>query len=176
MDSDLELLQKALQTVTQGMSDKQLQWCPAGKWSVAEVLEHLYLTYTGTIKGLNRLLAGAKPLALAPSMKHRLQTFVVLGLNYLPSGRKAPPQTVPKGLPTERVTMEMLAKILAMDKILQECERRFGAGPLLDHPFLGPLTAKQWCRFHLIHGRHHVKQIMRLRQQMSKSGILPTPN
>jgi hypothetical protein len=29
----------------------------------------------------------------------------------------------------------------------------------MDHPFLGPLTASQWRKFHLVHGRHHARQI-----------------
>jgi hypothetical protein len=36
---------------------------------------------------------------------------------------------------------------------------------VLDHLILGPLTAAQWRKFHWIHGRHHVKQILRLREQ-----------
>jgi hypothetical protein len=52
-----------------------------------------------------------------------------------------------------------------MDTIIERCETRFGHGvPLLDHPILGPLTAKQWKKFHLLHGMHHRKQLMRLRQ------------
>ena len=70
MDSDLEILQKALQTATAGMSEKELLSRPAGKWSAAEVLEHLYLTYTGTIRGFERLLGTGKPEATRTSMKH----------------------------------------------------------------------------------------------------------
>jgi hypothetical protein len=28
---------------------------------------------------------------------------------------------------------------------------------------LGPLTIRQWRKFHLIHGRHHIKQIRAIR-------------
>jgi Protein of unknown function (DUF1569) len=162
MDSDLESLLNVLQTATEGMSEKELQWRPAGKWSVAEVLEHLYLTYTGTIKGFERLLGAGKPLASRASLKQRVQASFVFSFNYLPPGRKALPQTMPRGLATERIKTEMYEKIAAMDQIIQECERRFGTGPLLDHPILGPLTAKRWRRFHLIHGRHHARQIAHL--------------
>jgi hypothetical protein len=51
-----------------------------------------------------------------------------------------------------------------MDKAIAECESRYGkATRLLDHPVLGPLTAHQWRRFHVVHGKHHVKQIENLR-------------
>jgi hypothetical protein len=54
-----------------------------------------------------------------------------------------------------------------MDALIEECAERFGRGSkLLDHPILGPLTAAQWREFHLIHGLHHRKQILRLRQSL----------
>jgi hypothetical protein len=53
-----------------------------------------------------------------------------------------------------------------MDEVIGQCEARFGKRTrVLDHPVLGPLTARQWRKFHWVHGRHHVKQIQKLRQQ-----------
>ena len=55
-------------------------------------------------------------------------------------------------------------------QVIAQCEERYGARvKVLDHPVLGPLTAKQWRKFHLIHGRHHVRQISRLKATMSRS-------
>ncbi len=56
MDSSLEKLKQALESALAGMSNEQMCRHPAGKWSAAEVLEHLYLTYTGTVKGFERVL------------------------------------------------------------------------------------------------------------------------
>jgi hypothetical protein len=83
----------------------------------------------------------------------------------MPSGRKAPKHTVPRGLAVEKVKAEVGPKIAAMDGIIEECEARFGHGKVLDHPILGPLTVAQWRKFHWVHGRHHAKQIERLRRQ-----------
>jgi hypothetical protein len=48
------------------------------------------------------------------------------------------------------------------------CEAKFGSRiKVLDHPILGPLSIDQWRRFHLVHGLHHVKQIRRLRRELS---------
>lgn len=165
MDSRLETLHQVLESAAQGMSEEQLKWHPEGKWCAAEVLEHLHLAFTGTVKGFERVLEAGKPLAAEPSIKNRLQAFVVLSFNYLPKGRKAPKQTVPLGLPPETVRAEVARAIAAMDKIIAQCEDRLGRGRVLDHPVLGPLTGAQWRKFHLIHGRHHAKQILRLREQ-----------
>ena len=50
LDRRLEHLRDALLSAIEGMSDQQMSWHPEDKWCAAEVLEHLYLTYTGTIK------------------------------------------------------------------------------------------------------------------------------
>jgi hypothetical protein len=166
MDSCLELLTQTLDSAVDGMSAEQMTWHPAGKWCAAEILEHLYLTYTGTVKGFERVKQAGKPLVTPPSTKHRWRTFVLFGVNYFPEGRSAPKQTAPRGLPLEKVRSEVTSQIAAMDALIGECEARLGSGRLLDHPVLGPLSAAQWKRFHLIHGQHHAEQIARLRQQM----------
>jgi Protein of unknown function (DUF1569) len=170
MDTLLKELKEALESAIDGMSDEQMCWHPADKWCAAEVLEHLYLTYTGTVKGFERVLEAGKPMAARASMRQRVRKLVVLGFNHLPEGRKAPKNTVPRGLPAEKVRSEVGPKIAAMDEIIVQCEARFGRGQLLDHPILGPLTAAQWRKFHLIHGRHHANQIKRLRQQGTAGG------
>jgi hypothetical protein len=69
------------------------------------------------------------------------------------------------------VLAEIGPKIAEMDEMVTRCEEKLGArSKLLDHPMLGPLTAAQWRKFHLVHGLHHVKQIRRLRRSATASG------
>ena len=165
MDAYLERLREAITSATQGMSVQDLKRHPEGKWSAAEVLEHLYLTYTGTVKGFERCLQAGKPLARTPLLKDRMQTFVVTGLGYLPEGRKAPERTQPHGMRADEVARDIGPLIAALDEVIARCEARFGKRTrVLDHPILGPLTGRQWRKFHWVHGRHHVKQIQRLRR------------
>jgi hypothetical protein len=166
MDAYLQRLQEAIASATHGMSAEDLRRHPEGKWSTAEVLEHLYLTYTGSVKGFERCLEAGKPLARTPVLKDRLRTFVVTGLGHLPEGRKAPERAQPRGMPADEVSRDIDSRISAMDTVIAQCEARFGKRTrVLDHPILGPLTARQWRKFHWIHGRHHLKQIRKLRQQ-----------
>jgi len=174
MDSRLEKLKENLESAVEGMSGEQLRWHLPGKWCAAEVLEHLYLTYTGTILGLERVMRKGKPLASRASMAHRVLTLVIVGLGHMPAGRKAPPISLPKGMPAEKVRSEIGAKLAAMDAIITQCEFRFGRRvKLLDHPILGPLTAPQWRKLHLVHGQHHLKQLLQLRQSTTKQIGLP---
>ncbi len=173
MDSRLEKLKESLESAVEGMSSEQLSWRLPGKWCASEVLEHLYLSYTGTIQGFERIMRKGKPLASPVSMAHRVRTWVVVGLGHMPSGREAPAVARPRGLPVDKVRNEMGETIAFMDAIIAQCEARFGRRVrVLDHPILGPLTTKQWRKLHLVHGRHHLKQILRLRESVAR-GQMP---
>lgn len=163
---DLQKLQDSIADAIRGMSTEQSTFHPDGKWCAAEVLEHLYLTYRGTAKGCDRCLQEGKPLARTPTLQDRIRAGVVVGLGYMPEGRKAPERSMPKGMPAEEILRAIGLELAAMDKKIKQCEQRFGEDTrILDHPFLGPLTARQWRRFHWVHGQHHVKQILRLRER-----------
>jgi uncharacterized protein DUF1569 len=165
MDSRLAKLKEGLESAMEGLSGQQMSWHAPGKWCAAEVLEHLYLSYVGTINGFERLMKAGKPLATRASMSHRVQSFVVVGVGYMPPGRKAPAVAEPKGVPMEKVRSEIGAKLVAMDAIIAESEARFGGRVrVLDHPILGPLSAPQWRKLHVVHGQHHLKQLLRLRE------------
>lgn len=164
MDPHLSQLQKEISSAVAGFSSEQLSVHPPGKWCAADILEHLYLTYTGTTKGFQRVLDAGKPKVTPPTWKQRTGALLVLGFSYLPSGREAPAMSRPKGLPHEKVQSEIAVKIAEMDAMLTACESKFGAATkVLDHAILGPLTINQWRKFHLVHGRHHIKQIEGLR-------------
>ena len=174
MDSYLECLQQAIAGATSEMSSEQLTRKLNGKWSAAEVLEHLYLTYTGTQKAFERCLKAGKPLAGIPTFKQRVSTAAVTEFGYFPSGRKSPEMVLPKGMPAEKVVDAIGPQIAAMDNAIAQCEERYGSRiKLLDHPILGPLTARQWRKFHLAHGRHHVKQISKMKAAASNGGQGP---
>ena len=166
MDTYLKRLRDAITSATADMNAEALTRHPEGKWSTAQVLEHLYLSYSGTVRGFERCLEAGKPLARAPMLKDRMSAFVVTELGYLPAGRQAPERTRPRGMAVDEITRGIAPQILAMDEVIAQCEARFGKRTLLlDHPVLGPLTARQWRKFHLVHGRHHLKQIKKLRRQ-----------
>jgi hypothetical protein len=165
MDAYLQRLQEAIASATRDMSAEDLQRHPEGKWSTAEVLEHLYLTYTGTTKAFERCLQAGEPQARTPMLMDRMRAFVVTGLGHLPEGRKSPKHALPRGMAVEEVVRDIGPRISAMDDQIAKCEARFGKRTrVLDHPILGPLTGRQWRKFHWVHGQHHLKQIHNLRQ------------
>jgi hypothetical protein len=170
MDSHLEKLRQALRESLAGTLGDDMNWNPPpGKWCAAEILEHLYLTYTATTKGFERVAAAGESLATSATWSQRLLTLVVVGLGRMPRGRKAPVVARPRGLPPAKVRIEIIPAIQQMDEIITRCEAKLGGNAkLLDHPMLGPLTAAQWRKLHLVHGLHHLKQIQSLCRKPAK--------
>ncbi len=169
MDPGLKKLQQELASAIIGLSPEQWTWHPEGKWCAAEVVEHLYLTYTGTIKGFERMAEAGRPTVTPSTWRQRIGKMVVVGLGHMPGGREAPKMARPRGLPTEKVLAEVGMKIVEMDDCITLQEGKFGkATQLLDHVILGPLTGAQWRKFHLVHGRHHIQQIRRLRESANQ--------
>jgi hypothetical protein len=160
MNFYLHRLQQDISEAIGGLSDEQLAWQPGNKWSSAQILEHLYLTYTGTTKGFERCFAANAPLAHRPKWDERLRTLVVIRCAYLPAGRKAPGAACPRGLPPDLVRTEIFSRIAEMDDLIERAVQTWGPDTrLLDHPILGPLRGFEWCKFHWVHGNHHLKQI-----------------
>jgi len=171
VDPHLNRLQQEIAAAISGLSREHLAWHMPGKWCAAEILEHLYLTYTGTVKGFGRLLDARKPLASRATLKNRAHALIVVGLGYMPAGRQSPAVARPRGLAPDKVAADILPTLSEMDAILTQCAARFGShAKVLDHPILGPLSVAQWRKFHLVHGLHHVKQIQRVKDKVSAQG------
>jgi hypothetical protein len=166
MNSYLERLRQELEDAMGGGSASGSGHVPAGKWNAAQILEHLFLTYTATIQGTEKCLEQGAPRATRATLKDRVATLMVVKLGYFPARRKGPERVMPRGMPPEEVRQAIVPELQRMALGLDDCERRFGTGTkIMDHPFLGPFTADEWRKFHWVHGRHHVRQI---RERMGK--------
>ena len=173
MDSYLELLRQELE---EAMAVPNAGVANAGgteqtaseSWTADQILEHLFLTYKHTGRGLRRCLEQGAPLATPATLKDRFATALVIKLGYLPNGRKSPERATPRGMPPEEVREGIFVELQKMASELDDCERQFGWNmKIMNHPFLGPLTAQEWRKFHWVHGRHHARQI-RERVQFSR--------
>lgn len=161
----------AIRDSTAGMSEGQLAWHPEGKWSSADILEHLSLAYLRTADRMTTLLQGELPDVRRRIFKEWVGGMIVLKLGRIPTGRKAPEGLVPRGMSPAEAKTTIAEKLCRMDQVIDQCEQRFGRKrSVLVHPILGPLSAPEWRRFHCVHTLHHVKQIQALRRKMQESG------
>ena len=164
MDAKLADLKRTIEDAIRGLAPDDLIRHPEGKWSVLQVLDHLNLTYVGTIKNFERCLATGKLISGSERRIKRWRRICVINMGYFPLGRKSPKGVCPRDLPPQTVAQEVLQNIERMDSVIAESETRFNRRELLaTHPILGPLTGPEWRKFHVVHGKHHVKQILRLK-------------
>ncbi len=149
----------AIEHATAGLSSSDLDRHPPGKWSSAGILEHLSITFEGTRRNFQKCLDTGARRATRSTLGQRLAVFIVIELGRFPTGRQAPERTLPTGLRGEQALAVIRGALPAMDAVMTECEARFGRGKIADHPLFGPLSLRQWRRFHYIHTLHHLKQI-----------------
>ncbi|HEY3928376.1 MAG TPA: DinB family protein [Candidatus Koribacter sp.] len=164
MRSHLEQLSHELESAVSDMSDEDLLRAPEGKWCVAEVLEHLRLTYTSTAKMLEKNQAQMVVERAALDERAKTARELILQQGGFFEGGQAPPFATPKDPPDVTVRTRILEDLKRLDAALSEGEQRRGKEANQGNHFaLGPLTGEEWRQFHLAHGRHHVKQIEKLR-------------
>jgi hypothetical protein len=170
-DRGLRHLAESLNRTAGGLSVDHLAHRPAGKWSIAEILDHLGRTYSGTVRGAERALDAGRPLARQPSLRERMLVLLVVEAGYFPSGRKAPRVAEPIGVAAADALAIARDHLQRMDDVLERAALKFGSNVgFLDHPVLGPLSIRQWRRFHWIHTCHHLRQIMARRIALTTAG------
>jgi hypothetical protein len=171
MNPTLHQLQREIAHSLQSLDATQTQLRPpahSAKWSIQQIVEHLLLTYSSTETAINARLAKRTPTGASPTLAHRISQFAVIRCGYLPTGQEAPPMVTPQpntpprsGEDLAQSAAEHLARL---DLLFTEAETLFGpASQCATHAILGPLNIRQWRKFHLVHGEHHLKQIAAIR-------------
>ena len=132
----------------------------AGKWSPAQQLEHVELSYQMVYDALN----GKPPRArLGRVRQFFLRTFVlpkILRTDDFREGVPAPREMRPAGPAQERAVLEELLRTHAatcMEAVL--AANRRGARVL--HPYFGPLPLLSMLRLGTSHTRHHTAILAR---------------
>jgi hypothetical protein len=171
MHENLERLESELVVVLGGLDARAAQLTPRAnpaKWNIQQIVEHLLLTYRSTAALVQVRLDKGMPTQAKPSVLQRAAQWTVIRLGYFPPGRLAPEAvcpTLPASLRTgDEMTRRLHEDLLAMDSALSRAESGFGGQRFATHAILGPLSAAQWRKFHLVHGRHHVNQIRQIRR------------
>jgi hypothetical protein len=127
-----------------------------GKWSPAQIAEHLALAYE-----VNRgILHGAAPGASVPALLRPLiRTYLlqpVLWTGRFFPGSRSPKVFQPTGSPvTQDVLLARLqAGAQAFEKYVSGAE-----GTHVEHPFFGRLPLVDFVRLQEIHMKHHYRQL-----------------
>lgn len=143
-----------------GRSDAEWQRAPAGKWTPAQIVEHLAI---GMVWSADKFAQRRSypPMSRRPRrLVERVAGAAILGLGWYPQGFRAPEGSTPAAhVAREAAEANFrtgIAKLEDLERSLLPARRR---DLFVKHPRLGDLTLEEWIRFHLIHGRHHAAQI-----------------
>ena len=183
MDSYLKAAWSEIEGATRGLRLDQLARAASepGRWTIAQILEHLLLAFTGNTKALEKALASGEVRGRPPMLKQQMGRLLVVDLGYFPKA-KAPEMTMPSGsVPPDQIVDAVRSAIETLDGTLDRVAERFGAGSLVaNHPYFGGMTVTQWRKFHWRHAVHHSRQIRRLStanaQESTPNSQEPTPN
>ena len=171
MHQDLRRLETAVTNALEGLNQRATQASPRShpeKWSIQQIVEHLLITYRGSIPAIQARIDKRRATRARPTLRQRVGQFAIITLRRFPRGRRAPaavspplPSTIRSG---QELAQWMRAELAKMDEVTARGQHLFGDRRAVSHIILGPLSMHQWRRFHLIHGLHHLKQIRAIRR------------
>jgi hypothetical protein len=143
-----------------GKPEAAWQQAPRGKWTPAQIVEHLALALemSATTFGARRV---KEPMARrGTTFRERIGKVFTFGIGRFPPGLRAPERTTPPprvdGRAAEAHFRAAIAAWEAVERDLLPARRN---DLFVKHPRLGDLTLEEWARFHDVHARHHARQI-----------------
>lgn len=130
-----------------------------GKWSPAEVTEHVALVYERTRGLLHSPSPGGVPRLLRPIIRY-LYVRPILRTGRFPANGKAPGAFRPSASPAK--TEDLCARLRATaDEFEADVERLASQGEVaVDHPIFGRVKLADSLRFLALHTAHHRRQLV----------------
>ena len=160
-----------LLAAVEGLSEEQQTFSPApGRWSVAELVEHLSMV-EGNVAGLlDRLLGKAGESGAAGADTPALFADPVSIEEFVERSRgvklEAPERIRPTGLSLADSLARLRESRAALHSLRPRVERADGRALRFPHPAWGPLDLYQWLLFLGAHEDRHLAQIEALKQSM----------
>lgn len=145
-----------------GLPDDAWQRASAGKWTAAQIVEHLALSLQGSADGFEKRRA-RDPMRRRPLTRlQRLGRLCVMHLGWFPPFLSAPELVVPEPH-VDRAAAEAHFRrgVERTEELARLLLPARAHDVFVKHPGLGDLTLPEWMAFHVIHSQHHARQIRR---------------
>ncbi|HWK23429.1 MAG TPA: DinB family protein [Ureibacillus sp.] len=160
MDNLLKAREEILTSV-QGLTDDQLnETVMEGSWSVAQVLEHLYLMEENVVRQIQFALQQEKFKAPEAFLVHLVadRTKKVSAPEFLTPSNEF--------LTLENLKGKLGSSRRALEKIIEETNEEELNQKTLEHRRFGVLTLKQWIELVGYHEQRHLGQIEELKEKL----------
>lgn len=132
-----------------------------GKWTPAQVAEHLRLTYDALLRETETgapQLRRRVPWWMQPLLRWKF-LGIVLDDGHMPPGARAPREIAPGPGPFDRAhTLAEVERLAAAWEVAFDAREARGGGTLTHHVF-GRLRAGDAARFVVVHTAHHARQL-----------------
>ncbi|AXF56893.1 DinB family protein [Salicibibacter kimchii] len=161
----IEEARKELLTGVENLSDEQLnREVEEGRWTIAQVLEHLHLIERGLAAPIIQ-----KELANEDSQPARKKKPIELTVDrsvqkveatgpFVPSNEFMPLEEIKKRLSQSRATLQEALHAVEDESILSQKSAK--------HPAFGTMDLEQWIEFIGLHERRHLQQIEELKAKL----------
>lgn len=130
-----------------------------GKWTVAQIVEHIVLSLEASAERFEKR-RDRPPMDRRSNVLQTIARNLVLRMEWFPSGGKAPAVALPSAAPDPPVLERRLrAAVARFDRLAADLLPARAHDLFVGHHIFGDLTLPEWLRFHVVHTRHHAKQL-----------------
>jgi len=142
-----------------GLAESDWHRAPEGRWTVAQILEHLAVSVDLVAQLLEE--RGMLPGRRRRSKPHEtVLRHLVLTTGRIPKGLKTVIAAAPSREPDPDMSAAQFRMGVEQLRALSESwSEETRETVFLPHPYLGDLNLPEWVRFHYVHCRHHARQI-----------------
>ena len=151
-----------------GLSDGDWYRAPKGKWSIAQIVQHVAIGIDLVGRSF-AALAGTPPMRRQNKPHETVLRHLTLGIGHYPAALKALPQANPDPKPDhDLVTAQFRMGVEQYKEIAGTWTTTQQQDHYVPHPLLGDLNFPEWVRFHFLHCRHHATEIRQRMKWMGK--------
>ncbi len=143
---------------------------PDGKWSVAQVVEHLAISVDLVATGFE-MRADKAGMERRATPAQSVVRHMLLGPGQLPEDIEAPDYTMPsEEADRQEISARFRMGVERTRALLDAWPEERKLEVFLRHPIMGDLNLPEWVRFHYVHCKHHRQQIEVLLKWLEKKG------
>ncbi len=159
LSKQIEQLEPMVLKPLHGVTGDEWHRAPDGKWSVAQIVQHLALGVDIVARAFDH--RGEKaPMRRRATTVQSVARTAVLAVGRLPNGFQTPQAAQPTPKPDpELVTAQFRMGVACLQKLIDDWPEDRQRRVFVRHPRFGDLNLPEWVRFHFIHCRHHSEQL-----------------